>query len=194
MNYNAYPYGRWIKWGIIALVAVIILFAGIGNYNGLVQSEQNVDQMWSQVENQMQRRADVINNLVGVVKGYTKHEAEVFGDIADARAVIASQGADINSKLKADETLTAATRGIFTYVENYPDLKANEQFQMLSEEIAGSENRVAVARRDFIQSVNSYNKKIKTFPANIFAKAMGFDAKEYYKASPGAEKSPTVEF
>lgn len=194
MNYNAYPYGRWIKWGIIGVLVFIIIVSGVSNYNGLVAVDQDVQSNWSQVENQMQRRADVITNLVKVVKGYTKHEEKVFGDIAAARSVLMNNNSDISSKLAAGQSMEGATRQILAIVESYPELKSSEQFVKLQDQIEGSENRVTVARMDFIKAVKDYNIKIKRFPGSIFAGVMGFTPKDYFKAESGANQSPDINF
>jgi len=193
-NYNAYPWGRWIKWGIIGLVILIIVLSSISTYNGLVQAEQNVEKSWSQVESVMQRRLDTITNLVEVVKGYIKHEEKVFGDIAEARSTLLSGTSDIESKINANEKLTQATKEMLVLVENYPELKASEQFQNLQEAIEGAENRISVERKRFIEAVEEYNIRVKRFPGSIFARLLGFSPKEYYKASPEAGEAPKIEF
>lgn len=194
MNYYAYPWSRWIKWGAIALLVIIILVNGISTYNSVVTLDQKVKSNWSQVENVMQRRADLVVNLVEVVKGYTKHEEKVFGDIANARASLMSGNDDVKSKLDADNTIKNAASQILLLVENYPDLKSSEQFLNLQTEIAGSENRVSVERKRFIESVQTYNSKIKQFPGNIFARLMGFTEKDYFTADEEAQKVPKVQF
>jgi len=194
MNFNAYPWGRWIKWGIIGLLVLIILISSVSTYNGLVSAEQEVQRNWSQVENVMQRRADVVTNLVEVVKGYVKHEEKVFGDIADARSVLMNDSEDIQSKLAADDRLKSATKDVLLLVENYPDLKASEQFTNLQVAIEGAENRVSRERLRFIDSVQAYNLKVKRFPGNIFARLMGFEPKAYFEAGEGAKEAPKVEF
>ncbi len=193
-SYNSYVYGRWIKWGVIALVVIILAVSSITTYNGLVTADQNVQMQWSSVENMMQRRADVISNQVEVVKGYMKHEEKVFSDIAAARAVLYDNYSDISSKIAADEQMAESGRRMLALVENYPELKASELFENLQIDIEGSENRVAVARKDFIETVQAYNTKLVRFPGNIFARLMGFEAKEYFKASPEAQQTPRVDF
>ncbi len=193
-RYDAYPWGRWIKWGVLLLIIVIIAGNAVAAYNGLASSDQKVKSNWSQVENVMQRRADVINNLVETVKGYAKHEEKVFGDIASARSVLMNGSADVESKLEADRAISEAARSVLLLVENYPDLKASDQFANLQMEIERSENRVSIARKDFIESVEAYNLKITRFPGNIFSRMMGFSEKEYFQASPDAQKAPEVKF
>jgi LemA protein len=192
-SYNSYNRGRWIKWGVFALVALILVIGSYSSYNGLAVADQEVQSQWSQVENVMQRRADLINNDVAVVKGYVKHEEKVFGDIAASRTALYGS-TDIDSKLAADEKLAASARGMLVLAENYPDLKASEQFTNLQTDIAGSENRVAVARKNFIDSVQAYNTKVIRFPGNIFARFMGYETRDYFKASPEAQEAPKVDF
>ena len=202
MSYDAYPWGRWIKWIVIGLLVIIILGSGVSTYNGLVASEQNVTANWSEVENVMQRRADTINNLVETVKGYAEHEKGILekvaaarADFETARAVLSDNSEDIGSKLAADTKVKeAAANMINVVVENYPDLKADTQFTNLQSAIEGSENRVSTARGRFILAVQDYNMKIKRFPGNIFAGAMGFGPKDYFEASPEAKEAPKVQF
>lgn len=193
-SYNSYMYGKWIKWGIAALVALIVIFGSISTYNSLAAADQEVQGRWSQVENQMQRRADLITNQVEVVKGYVKHEEKVFGDIAAARSVLYNGSSDIGSKLAADEKIASSARNILALAENYPELKASEQFSNLQTDIEGSENRVSVERKRFIEAVQKYNTKVTRFPGNLFARFMGFDTKDYFKASPDAQEAPRVDF
>jgi len=193
-SYNEYFMGKYIKWGIIALAAIILIVSFVSAYNGLAKAEQDVNGQWAQVQNVMQRRADVINNEVEVVKGYVKHEEKVFGDIAAARSVLYNGNSDVSSKLAADEQLAAAAKSMLVLVENYPDLKASEQFTNLQEQIEGSENRVSVERKRFIEEVQKYNTKVTRFPGNIFARLLGYSAKDYFEASPGAQEAPKVKF
>lgn len=192
-NYNAYPFSRWIKWGVAALLILVLLAGGVSSYNGLVSADQDVQNRWSQVENVMQERADKITNLVEVVKGYDKHEEKVFSDIANARSELMGTG-DIESKISANDNMTKATNAMLMLVENYPDLKASQQFHDLQVAIDESENKVAVERKRFIDSVQKYNLNVKRFPGNIFAKAMGYGEKDYFKASSDAQQSPRVKF
>src|SRR5690606_26570422 len=194
MNYRSWIYGRWIKIGIAALVIIILAVSSISTYNGLVTADQQVQKAWSTVESMMQRRADVIGSQVNVVKGYMQHEEKVLSELAAARAVLYDNDSDVNSKIAADERLCAAGSEILALAENYPELKAGDVFENLQVEIEGSENRVSVARKDFIDAVQEYNTKVSRFPGNIFAKLMGFEKKEYFKASPGAQESPEIDF
>lgn len=193
-KYQAYPFGRWIKWIVAGVIVFIILVSAISTYNGLVSAEQEVKRAWSQVENVMQRRLDLIPNLVETVKGYVKHEEKVFGDIAAARSVLMSGAEDIKSKTEADMKLTAATRELLLLVENYPDLKASQQFHDLQIAIEGAENRVSVERKNFINAVEKYNLKVKRFPGSVFAGFMGFKQMDYYEADKAAREAPKVQF
>ncbi len=193
-SYNDFFMKRWIKWGIIAIVVLILAVTSISTYNGVAASDQDVQSKWSMVESAMQRRSDLITNEVEVVKGYVKHEEKVFADIAAARSVLYNASSDVGSKLAANEELTASLRNMLVLVENYPDLKASKQFENLQITIEGSENRIAVARKDFIESVQSYNTKVTRFPGNIFARLMGYGTKDYFEASPEAQQAPKVEF
>lgn len=193
MSYKAYPYGRWLKWGVIVLLVVILLLSSVSTYNGLVGADQNVQGQWGQVEVVMQERSDKIVNLVEVVKGYTKHEEKVFSDIAAARSVLYNAG-DVNSKLQADDSLNNSLRQLLVIVENYPDLKADSQYHDLAQVIDESENKISQERRRFNEAVQSYNLKVKRFPGNIFAGFMGFGQKDYFQSSPGAAEAPKVNF
>lgn len=191
MSYNSYPFGRWVKWGVLVLVAVMLLINAMSTYNGLAAADQDVKSKWSQVENQMQRRADAINSLVETVKGSVKMEENIIKDIAAARSTIYNGSASIESKLEAD---AAIARSMNIIVENYPEIKSTEAFTNLQVAIEGSENRISVARKDFIDSVQAYNTKITRFPGNIFARLMGFTEKEYFKADPDKTKAPEIKF
>jgi len=190
-SFNAYPWGRWIKWGVAILVIFIIIASCISTYNGLAAADQKVKGQWSQVLNVMQRRADLITKEVEVVKGYVKHEEKVFGDIAAARSMLINNSDDIKGKLNADDEIAKASRDLLVLVENYPDLKASEQFTNLQVEIEGSENRVAVERKRFIEYVQEYNMKVVRFPGSIFARLMGFSQKQYFETSP---ENPEIKF
>ncbi|MGP7817873.1 LemA family protein [Niallia sp. 01092] len=179
---------------VIALVILVVLVIIImSSYNGFVNAEENVDQSYAQIENQLQRRLDLIPNLVSTVKGYASHEKEVIASISDARARLA--GADSpQEEATANADLSNALSRLLVVVENYPNLKADQQFTQLMDELSGTENRIAVARKDYNEQVASYNKKVKRFPGVIMARITGFDEKEYFKANPEAEKTPKVDF
>lgn len=194
MSFGAYPFGRWIKWGVIALLILILVLSSVSSYNGLVDSDQNVQAQWGDVEVVMQERADKITSLVEVVKGYTKHEEKVFSDIAAARSALYNAGGDVDSKLKADESLNNSLRQLLMIVENYPDLKADAQYHDLAIVIDESNNKISVERKYFNEAVQAYNLKVKRLPGSIYAGFLGYAPKDYYQSSPGAEKAPEINF
>lgn len=193
--------------GILAVLLVVALIIGglaVGKYNGLVRERNNVDQQWAQVENQLQRRADLIGNLVGTVKGITKQESDVFVKIAEARAkLLAVPSGDIDGKMAANEQLSRAmnaggllgTGGRFLNItEQYPQLKSSENFMKLQDELAGTENRLAIARKDYNESVTGYNNMRQTFPTVLIAGLLGFQDKPFFKAEADAKTAPKVDF
>lgn len=184
----------WAIFGIIFAVIIFIFGAwGIGSYNNLVGLKEKVDNQSANIEVQLQRRVDLIPNLVNTVKGYTSHESEVLTQIANARAKLA--GAEtMTDKANADTELSGALSRLLVVVENYPNLKADTQFSGLMDELAGTENRIAVARKDYNDVVTEYNQKIKTFPANIIANIFGFASVDYFKASSNSTETPQVNF
>jgi len=196
MSYTYYKsvWGKWIKWGIVALLAIIIIVSSITTYNSLTAADQAVRSQWAQVQNVMQRRSDLILNEVEVVKGYAKHEESVFSQIAAARSVLYNGSADISSKLAANDELDSLARNVLAIMENYPELKASEHFTNLQTQIEGSENRVSVERKRFIEAVQDYNLKVTRFPGNIFARFLGFEPKDYFEASKEAQNAPKVNF
>lgn len=184
--------------GIIALIVVVVLIVigvgwGVGGYNGLVSLRENVTTQSANIDTQLQRRTDLIPNLVNTVKGYAAHETEIMTAVSDARARLA--GAEgMAEKAEADQALNSALSRLLMVVENYPDLKADAQYTALMDELAGTENRIAVARSDYNAVVRDYNKKIKTFPSVILANLFGFDEAEYFEAAEGSNTPPTVDF
>lgn len=184
--------------GIIALIVVVVLIVigigwGVGGYNSLVSLRENVTTQSANIDTQLQRRTDLIPNLVNTVKGYAAHETEIMTAVSDARARLA--GAEgMAEKAEADQALNSALSRLLMVVENYPDLKADAQYTALMDELAGTENRIAVARSDYNAVVRDYNKKIKTFPSVILANLFGFDEAEYFEAAEGSETPPTVDF
>ncbi len=180
--------------GIIVVALLVILGAwGIGSYNSLIGLKETVDNQSSNIETQLQRRADLIPNLVNTVKGYTSHESEVLGAISDARAKLAGAGS-MSEKAQADSELSSAVSRLLVVVENYPNLKADSQFTALTDELAGTENRITVARKDYNASVKDYNQKIKMFPGSIIAGMFGFSSADYFEASEGSKEAPVVNF
>lgn len=189
---------------LIGVVVVIIIgyFMVKGKYNTMVTQDETVNQTWSQVENVYQRRADLIPNLINTVKGYAAHEKETLEGVVEARAKATSINIDANNLnaqsmqqfQQAQQGLSSALSRLMVVVEKYPDLKANESFLQLQAQLEGTENRIAVERQRFNQSVETYNKNIRTFPNNIYAGMFGFEKKPYFEADKGAETVPEVEF
>jgi LemA protein len=178
---------------IIGIIVVVLAAMLMSSYNGFVNKEENVDQAYAQVENQLQRRVDLIPNLVNTVKGFAKQEKEVIQSVADARAKLAGANSPAD-QAEADGELTGALSRLLVVVENYPELKSDRNFQQLMDELAGTENRLAVARQDYNAQVSDFNRSVKRFPGAMIAGIFGFDEKEYFKAQAGAEKAPTVDF
>jgi len=183
--------------GIIILAIVLgIALWGIGTRNALVTMEEEVKLEASQVETQLQRRSDLIPNFVETVKGYAAHEEEVYTAIADARAKLsgAIKENDVEAMNEANSELDSALSRLLVVVENYPELKANENFIALQDELAGTENRITIARQNYNEIVAKYNKELKKFPKNLIASLCNLEAADYFEASEGAEEAPTVKF
>jgi len=185
----------------LAVVAVVLLATGgclVGNYNRLVTSKEAVDQRWAQVDNQLQRRNDLIGNLVESVKGTALQEQQVFGDIAAARAQMAGAHTPAERTAAAQQMDQAlggsALSRLLVVVENYPQLKSNEAFLQLMDELAGTENRLATERMRYNQEVQGYNVRVKRFPTNLFAAAFNFKDAPYYQIPEAARVAPKVEF
>lgn len=189
-----------------AMAAVIAVAAMSGltscNYNSLVEKEQKVNQSWAQVENQYQRRADLIPNLVNTVKGYSTHEQETLTKVTEARAKATSITLDADDLTEenlakyqeAQNELSGALKSLLAVTEAYPDLKANENFMNLQTQLEGTENRIATERMRYTEAVQDYNTSIKKFPTNIYAGWFGFEEKPQFKAEAGAQKAPEVKF
>ncbi len=189
---------------IIPLLVAVVLALSLQScdYNSLVEQQQTVDQSWAEVENQYQRRADLIPNLVNTVKGYAAHESATFEKVTQARA--AATSININAEQLDEETLakfqqaqnelTSALKSLLAVSEAYPDLKANQNFMALQSQLEGTENRITVARGRYTEAVKEYNTSIKKFPTVIYAGWFGFEAKPQFKAEAGAEKAPEVKF
>lgn len=186
---------------LIAVIAIVAIW-GVSAYNGLVKMDESVNTAWSNVENQYQRRADLIPNLVNTVKGYAAHEKETFQAVTDARskATQISISADeltpekMLEYQKAQGEVGAALSRLLAITEAYPDLKANENFKELQAQLEGTENRISVERRNFNEVARSYNTSIRTFPKTIIAGICGFDKRPYFEAEEGANKAPEVQF
>ncbi len=174
---------------VLALGAVLVL----GSYNGLVSAEENVNSKWSQIENQLQRRADLIPNLVETVKGYAAHEEKILTEVTRAREKLIG-ARSVGEKAEADRELSSALSRLLAVVENYPNLKADANFRQLADELAGTENRIAVARMDYNNAVQAYNSRIRRFPTVLIAGMFGFEKKDYFKAEEGAKEVPKVDF
>ena len=192
-------------WITIAII-VVLLFAGYswvkGTYNTMVTQDEGVQTAWSQVENQYQRRMDLIPNLVNTVKGYATHEKETLEGVVSARAEATKTTIDPSNlneesmkKFQAAQgELSSALSRLMLVIERYPDLKANQNFSELQAQLEGTENRISVERKRFNETAQSYNTYIRSFPTNILAGMFGFQPKAYFSAESGAEKAPKVEF
>ena len=179
--------------GVIILVLVIPLLYLKGTYNNLVRMDEGVKGAWAQVENQLQRRFDLIPNYVETVKGYAKHEQDVFIKVTEARSRVAGAGT-IQDKIGANNALSSALARLLVVVERYPELKANTNFIRLQDELAGTENRIAVERRRFNETVKEYNTKIRSFPTNIIAGLFGFEKAAFFEVPKEKQEVPQVKF
>ncbi|MEI7942064.1 MAG: LemA family protein [Candidatus Riflemargulisbacteria bacterium] len=182
-----------IALGVIVLVVFLSINWYIGIYNKLITMDVNVTEKWAQVENQMQRRYDLIPNLINTVKGYAKHEKEVFENIAASRAKLAGAGS-VKDKMSAAQGMEGALSRLLMVVENYPDLKANANFTRLMDELAGAENRLTVERQRYNQAVKEYNLTIRKFPSSIIANQLGYEKKDMFQMATEAKTAPKVNF
>ena len=186
---------------LIAAIAAVAMWA-ISAYNGMVKMDESVSTAWSNVENQYQRRTDLIPNLVNTVKGYASHEKETFEAVVSARSKATQMTVDADNltpeKLqeyqKAQGEIGAALERLLAITENYPELKANENFKELQAQLEGTENRISVERRNFNEVARSYNTAIRTFPKSLLAGMFGFEKRPYFEAEEGANKAPEVKF
>lgn len=189
---------KWIWIGAIAVVAIFLYVT----YNGFVVKEEAVKTAWSKVETQYQRRADLIPNLVNTVKGYAAHESATLQGVVDARAKATSMTLSVDHMTpeslaayqQAQSDVRSALGRLLAVAENYPDLKANQNFLELQAQLEGTENRIAVARTDFNEAAQLYNVAVRRFPGNLVAGLFGFDRKPYFEAAEGAEAAPEVAF
>lgn len=187
---------------IIAAVALLLVLWGVSGYNGIVEMDENVNNQWANVEAQYQRRTDLIPNLVNTVKGYAAHEKSTLEAVMQARSQATQVKIDpanctpeqLAAYQKAQGDVTTALGKLLAITENYPQLKANENFMELQSQLEGTENRITVARRDFNAAAKEYNTVIRKFPKNIIAAIGGFEKHNYFEAEAGAEKAPKVEF
>lgn len=180
----------------IGVVVVLSIFWFIGTKNSLVSLKEDVEMQKSQIETTLQRRNDLIPNLVATIKGYTNHEEKVFTEIAEARSKLAGsiESGDIESISKANSNLDSALSRLLAISENYPELKASEQFVALQDELAGTENRIAVARQHYNEKVKTYNTSVQRFPTSMVAGMSGYYPMQYFEADEGAKEVPTVNF
>lgn len=189
---------------LIGIVALIILIVGwlMSGYNDMVELDENVNREWSQVENQYQRRLDLIPNLVNVVKGYASHEKETLEGVIEARAKATQTTIDLSNMTeeqlanfqKSQDGLSGALNRLMVVVEKYPDLKATDNFKQLQAQLEGTENRITLARKDYNDAATIYNKEVRSFPNSMLAGIFGFSVRPQFKAQEGAESAPTVQF
>ena len=192
------------KSSIIIAIAAVVIIAGwaVSGYNGMVTSEENVNTQWSNVETQYQRRADLIPNLVNTVKGYATHEQSTLESVMEARSKATQVTVDPSNltaeKLQefqqAQGEISSALGRLLAITENYPDLKANQNFLELRAQLEGTENRINVARKNFNEAAQEFNTTIRRFPKNIIAGIFGFERRAYFEAAEGAETAPSVQF
>jgi LemA protein len=180
--------------GVIAVLALFIIMPIVSAYNGIVTKHETIAAKWAQVENQLQRRNDLIPNLVNTVKGYAAHEKTVFEEVTNARSQWGKAGT-VDEKVKAAGTMDSALSRLLLVVENYPNLKADQTFLKLMDELSGTENRIAVERMRYNEAVKDYNITVRRFPGNVIAGMFNFKvATEYFKAEEAAKAAPKVEF
>ncbi|NTW17547.1 MAG: LemA family protein [Syntrophaceae bacterium] len=180
--------------GVIALVLIGSLYFFVtGNYNTFVSLDESVKGSWAQVENQLQRRYDLIPNLVETVKGYAKQEKDVLIEVTNARAKVGG-AANVPEKISANNELSSALSRLLVVVERYPDLKSNQNFMRLQDELAGTENRIAVERKRYNDAVRTYNIAIRSFPANLLAGMFNFQSATFFEAPATAKAAPQVKF
>jgi LemA protein len=177
----------------VVVVAALLVFQGVGAYNGIVQKDVAVNEKWGQVQNVLQRRGDLIPNLVQSVKGYAAHEKEVFEYVAAARAKLAGARTP-EEMMKANAEVSSALSRLLVVVENYPQLKADQTFIRLMDELAGTENRISVERMRYNAAVGDYNTAIRVFPSNLVAGVAGFRGKPFFEAETKAKEVPKVDF
>ena len=177
---------------IFVIIIVLALFLVV-LYNGLVQKKNRVDNSWSQIDVQLKRRADLIPNLIETVKGYAGHEKTVFENVTKARSAMMSAGS-VKEKAEASNMLTGALKSLFAVAENYPQLRASENFMQLQEELSGTESKIAATRQFYNDSVLELNNAVQTFPSNVIAGTFGFVKKEYFEVEEAAKTVPKVSF
>ena len=178
---------------VILVIVVVLVVAVIGLYNNLVKLRNMVDNAWAQIDVQLQRRLDLIPNLVETVKGYASHERGTLDEVTEARAAVVNAGTPAG-KMEADNMLTGALKSLFAVAEAYPDLKANANFQQLQAELSNTEDKISYMRQSYNDTVMKYNTAIQTFPAVLFAGMMGFSQRESFDAAAGSDVAPKVQF
>ena len=185
---------NFIITGVVILIVIFSLYSLFkGNYNRFVSLDEGVKSAWAQVENQLQRRYDLIPNLVETVKGYAKQEKDVLIEVTNARAKVGGAG-NVPDKIAANNALSGALSRLLVVVERYPDLKSNQNFLRLQDELAGTENRIAVERRRYNEAVQSYNVAVRSFPANMVAGIFGFQKAPFFETPAAAKAAPQVKF
>ncbi len=199
---------KFPKWLIVVIIFAVCIFAVFScyknTYNSLVSMEENVSSQWAEVQNQYQRRMDLIPNLVSTVKGYASHESEVFMQVSEARSKAGGQ-INISDEILNDpdafaryqqvqDQLGSSLQRLLMVTENYPELKADQNFLALQDQLEGTENRITVARQRYNEAAKKYNTKVRSFPSNIIANMSGFEKKTYFSASAEAQSAPKVEF
>jgi LemA protein len=176
---------EWIALIVIAVIAVFLILA----YNGFVQKKVRVENAWSQIDVQLKKRFDLVPNLVETVKGYAKHEKTVFENVTKARSAMMGAGT-LAEKAKASDALSRTLKTLFAVAENYPQLRASENFKMLQEQLDGIESKIAYSRQFYNDSVMDYNTSLQVFPGNVFASLFGFKDKEFFGVASAAEREP----
>lgn len=178
---------------VVIVILAVLVISGIGKYNSLVALNEGVDEKWAQVENVLKRRADLIPNLVETVRGYASHEEEVFTKVTEARTRV-NEASTPEAAAEANAELDRALVSLNAVAEAYPELKANQNFLNLQDELSGTENRIATERMRYNEVVADFNKTVKRFPTNLYAKVLGFEAREYFEISEADREVPKVEF
>lgn len=181
-----------MMWIVLAVVIILVVVVAL-IYNGLVRSKVRVDEAWSDIDVQLKRRHDLIPNLIETVKGYAKHEKEVFEKVTEQRTK-AMQAGSLEERGKAENMLSGALKSLFAVAENYPDLKASQNFLDLQNELTDTEDKIQAARRFYNSNVRNYNTKIQVFPTNLFAGMLGYQTREFFQVEEGDKESVKVDF
>lgn len=179
--------------GLVLVIGIAALILIVPKYNQFIDLDEDVNSQYAQIETQLERRNDLIPNIVSTVQGYADHESEIFEAVAEARTDIGN-ASNVDELSEANDNMTSALSRLIALQENYPDLKADTQFTGLRDELAGTENRIAVARQDYNGSVQEFNRNTRAFPGNLVAGVFGFDEKEYFEASEESREVPEVDF